>query len=293
MPLTEHSKRYSVGSLIGPAEVLELDAAGENARVSRGNDWDCAEGWARVAVGSCPALQIGDQVIVAGELPDDLYVIGSLASKPPGKLTTSSGVSAECVMSACGQETLRVLSPRNEMLFEYDSATGTTRVAIPEGSLELSAGRGDLILRSTGTVRVQGEAIELHARSRLALSVSRSLAVVGTWLQMIPDRLNLGSDRVELSAKQGEAAVTRAKVLCDSVSTEANQYRLQAEKIETVAETVIERSGNVYQTVRDLVQTQTGRLRTYVAGLSHFRSRRAYFSSEESFNVDGEKINLG
>lgn len=293
MSMTEHSERYSVASLIGQGEVLELDAAGENARVSRGNAWDAPEGWARVAVGSCPALQVGDQVIVAGELPDDQYVIGCLTAKPPRRLTTSSGVSAECVMNAGGQETLRVLSPRNDLLFEFDAATGSTRVAIPEGPLELSAGRGDLILRSTGTVRVQGETVELHARSRLALSVSRSLAAVGTWLQMIPDRLNLGSDRVEFSAKQGEATVTRARVRCDSVSTEATQYRLQAEKIETVAETVIERSGNVYQTVRDLVQTQTGRLRTYVAGLSHFRSKRAYFSSEESFNVDGEKINLG
>lgn len=116
-------------------------------------------------------------------------------------------------------------------------------------------------------MRLPCETAELHARSRLALSVSRNLAAVGTWLQMIPNQLALGSDRVDLSAKRCEARFTQAKLNCDLLFAETNQYRRKAETIETIAETVIERFGDIYQPVQ-----RHGRAVTF---LPSFRHRKA------------------
>jgi hypothetical protein len=293
MTMTESTLRPSVSGSLGPAEVLEPDTTGEFVRVRRQGSWELADGWARIAVANCPALSAGDRVLVAGEQADELYVIGVLSCVRPPRLEISGGVYAERGSNLQGGDTLRVLSARHELLFEIDPAAGATRLAIPSGSLELLASQGDLILRAGGTVRVEGHSVELHAQHRLTLTVGRGLAAAGTWLRLLPQTLQVGSQRVELSARHGDVKVSSAAVSGEQISVEAEQYQLKAVRVETMAETIIERSGSVYRTVRDLLQLQTGRLRTYVAGLSHFRSKRAWFSAEETMHIDGEKVQLG
>lgn len=293
MSMTESPLRPAVTGSLGPAEVLEIETSGEFIRVRREGSWQLPDGWARIAVANCPALAAGDRVLVAGEQADELYVIGVLSCVRPERLQTSRGFYAERGRNSDGGDTLRVLTGRNELLFEVDPATGATRLAIPSGSLELVASQGDLVLKAGGTVRVEGHSVELHARHRLALAVTQGIAAMSTWLRLLPQSLQVGSQRVELSAGHSDIKVSSAAVSSEQISVETENYQLKAARVETVAETVIERSGSVYRTVRDLLQLQTGRFRTYVAGLSHFRAKRAWFSAEETIHLDGDKVQLG
>lgn len=71
------------------------------------------------------------------------------------------------------------------------------------------------------------------------------------------------------------------------------KIKLVSKKIETVVETLIETAKNVYQTVADLTQLKTGRMRTLVDGTSHLKTKKAFYKAEEDFKIKGEKIHLG
>lgn len=280
------------------AEVLETDTNGQFVRIAVQNslvdtEWHAVDLWARLATGPHVRPEPQDQVLVVGEAPDQLYVIGCLTPPRPQTLKTQSGVYAQRHEKPDGSESLQVLSSDHELLFEADPASGTTRVIIPDGHLQLQAAKGDLLLQSGGTVRVQGQHVELRARHRLTMAVINSVGIAGSWLRMIQDRMQAGGQNLELSAAEADLNLAAARVTSKKVSVQTLDWRLTAERSEVSAETLIERAGNVYRCVRGLVQEQAGRLRTFVSGISHFRSKRAYFSSEETFHVDGEKIHLG
>lgn len=279
--------------LFGTAEVVGRDPDSRFALVRHSDDWEVTTFRARLALGNGPIPSTGDQVLIAGDAPDDLFVIACLSRPADQRLKTKQGYTAERHQTADGAETLRVLSPDDKLLIELDARDGVTRLRIPSGSVELTTGAGDILFRSAGNLRFEGKAIELHAKQRIALSISSGLSAVGTWLRLLSDRLQVGSEKISLTAREGRLQMDKARVTSDDLAVEADRCHVKARHAETVAETVVQRSGNVYCFVRDLMQNQAGRLRTYVSGLSHFRSKRAYFSSEETFNVDGEKINLG
>ena len=73
----------------------------------------------------------------------------------------------------------------------------------------------------------------------------------------------------------------------------ARKILLAAQRLETRAETVVEKAANVYQTVEELTQLQTGRMRTLVDGSCHLKARDAFLKAEQDFKVDGNQIHLG
>ncbi len=307
MSVIHSSIRLPGSGVPGPAEVLEVDEACEYVRVCRQGSWDGAETWARLAIPGEYSPEVGDEVLVFGEQPDDLYVIGCLKVRRKTsrtdqtalqkarqvRLETASGICAECGTNADGHETLRVLSPGNELLFEADPSAGITRLAVPQGSLEILAGQGDLTLRSGHTVRIEGRFIEMNAVHRLTMTVAQGLAAVRSVLRLLPHSFHASIQDIEVFSRKGKIKIDSADVAAEQLSVAADQCQLSSRKIEIDAETIIQRAGNVYQSVRELLQLQTGRLRTYVSGLSHFRSKTAYISAEETVHIDGSHVELG
>jgi len=73
----------------------------------------------------------------------------------------------------------------------------------------------------------------------------------------------------------------------------AHKISFVAHRLETLAETVVSKAKNVYRSVEQLTQLQTGRLRTLVKGSWHASSKNAFLKAEEDFKVDGDQIHLG
>jgi hypothetical protein len=73
----------------------------------------------------------------------------------------------------------------------------------------------------------------------------------------------------------------------------AQAISLSAPRLETEAETVVAKAGNVYQTVTELTQLQTGRMRTLVEGSCLLKARNAFLKADQDFKVDGQQIHLG
>ncbi|MEQ9406787.1 MAG: DUF3540 domain-containing protein [Fuerstiella sp.] len=293
MATTDIPPAQSESQILVSAEVLETETSGQYVRVGGSGHRKAAHGWARLATGPHMRPQVGDQVLVMGEAPDNLYVIGCLTPPRAERLQISAGVYAERSTSADGSESLRVLSKEDQLLFEIDPDRGRTRVSVPQGTLELNAARGDIVLSAAGAVRVQGTDIDLSAKHRLTMAVTSGVGLAKSWFRMLHDRLQTGGEKIDVTAREADLNITSTSLTSTSVSVKADDYRLTAQHAETTAETLVENSGNAYRTVRNLLQQQVGRLRTYVSGLSHFRSKRAYFSSEETFHIDGDQVHLG
>ena len=73
----------------------------------------------------------------------------------------------------------------------------------------------------------------------------------------------------------------------------AQKISFVAHRLETLAETVVSKAKNVYRTVEELTQLQTGRLRLLVKGSVHLKARDAFLKAEQDFKVDGDQIHLG
>jgi hypothetical protein len=122
------------------------------------------EEWAHMALATPVSLKAGDMALVAGEQPDNLYIIGILdaARKRTGQdlLTAQCGARAELHRDGT-DERLKIISSRGELVFEYDPLSGKSFVAARAGDLEISAAR---------TLHLKSDTLEISAkRGKIAL----------------------------------------------------------------------------------------------------------------------------
>jgi len=116
-------------------------------------------------------------------------------------------------------------------------------------------------------------------------------------------RVNIARGSLELRTEDGDIELCSAQtVRIDGRTIEMNSHQLNvksasvrwiAKRMETLVETLVEKTRNAYRTVEHLTQLRTGRMRTLVEQTFQFKSRKAFLKSEEDFKIKGEKIHLG
>lgn len=190
-------------------------------------------------------------------------------------------------------EALRVFSDRGELLFEYDAASGKTRVAIPEGDLEIVTKRGGIDFVAAKRIRLfSREPIEIQSLAGVRLAASALKGALSRF-ELLPKRMELASEELEVDAEQGELRIRETRFSGKKLSGWVESAKLAMQRSETVAGTVIEKAKNVYRSVDELAQLEAGRVRTFVSDLYQLRSRTASLKAKQAFKVDGEKIHLG
>ncbi len=209
------------------------------------------------------------------------------ASDKP-RLETESGAWAECKGQA-----LRVYSRRNELIFEYDPENEKARVMVEKGDLELATREGDIRLNSARDILMEGQRVELVGRSGLRMAVQDAVGLVQSALSLDPQRLGLRSAELNVTAKRAELSLADLRYLGQRVQATVQRGKLMAEKLETVAQTIVEKAKNTYRTVEELSQLKSGRLRTLVAGSLHIKAKKSILKSDEDFKIKAEKIHLG
>ena len=196
-----------------------------------------------------------------------------------------------------GAERLQVFSATNELVFEFDPEKGITRVIIPTGDLELVTQNGGIKLDAAKDVSISGENVDISANAQLSLNVIDTtkalLRPIGSTLRLLPEKLKLGSQQLELAAQQARIDVQELRYRGERFDGIIEQSLLVAEKVETVAKSLIQKSENFYSTVKKLSQYRSGRVRQLVEGTLHVKSKKALHKTEEDFKVRAEKIHLG
>jgi hypothetical protein len=284
------SRRY-----LGPAEVLTVDAAAGTARVSLAVEGEPRAAWARIAVPQTMPLEPGDEVLVAGDGAEALFIIGLLADRgraSDSEVRAAAGARA-CVEGEGAAERLCVYSESNELLFEYEPAAGKGKLWMARGDLEIETREGDIRFKAARNVRLEGPEIELAARGGIRLAVVDGLRQSAASLSLGLHRLKAAAALLTLDAGRAHLNVEETRFIGKRLLGKIVFTQLVADKCETITRVLVEKSKNAYRTVEQLSQLQTGRMRTLVEETYQLTAGKAFLKSRQDFKVKADKIHLG
>ena len=94
---------------------------------------------------------------------------------------------------------------------------------------------------------------------------------------------------VELRATEGALVVAAS----GGIQIEAPELFMRAERVETVADRIVERSQSSYRHTDDLTQTTAGRARIIVDETCELQARRTVIASDDDTVIDGKRVLLG
>jgi hypothetical protein len=255
------------------------------------------EAWARMAIPGFHELSGDDTALVMGEHIDELYVIGLLNRKgdtvaSSERLSLSGGTYAEATGSP-GSQTLQVFSGGHELLFEYDEENGKARIHMESGDLEFVAKKGNIAFTAGRDIMFHGRSIGVTGCSGILLGIMDAVGQIRSAFTLQPQKMNLNSPELDVSAQQGKIRIDEAGYIFKKLSGTIGCARLVAERLETAAQTVIEKAKNVYKTVEQLSQLKAGRMRTLVNSSLHLKARKIFLKSEDACKIRADKIHLG
>jgi len=222
---------------------------------------------ARVAVQGYSAA-VGDRVVVCAGEADEAYVIGVLVSSRPAALVRlKDGVNA-----SVDGDALVLRDADGSMLARYDAA---------DGSLEISAPRGDLKLKSlAGRVSIDGAAgVDLS-------SAKSSVGVTEAGVRVKAPAVNLRAEQTEVRTERAGVEVGVFAGRGEKVSWVVERYELQARRL-------VERAQTAWRDVEGLLQTRAGRVRTLVKESLQMLAERTHIASKQDTSVDGKRVLLG
>jgi len=277
--------------ILGSAEILEVDSAGQRVRLRLAGSDDDLGIWAQIAIAAADVeIHEKDQVLVIGESPSELYVIGVLGktkivSSTPKKLLLKGGTYATGGTPP-EEQILRVFSGRNELLFEYDETKHKARVNV-DGDLEFVANNGNIAFSSGRDVLIQGKSVEIASASTISLQTANAAG------EFSARGVELRGPEVRVSAEQGDIQIGATAVTGTRFLVNCREGKVVADRFEVVLQTLIEKAKNIFRTVEQLAQTKAGRLRTLVDSTYFFKAKKAFVKAEEDYKIKAEKVHLG
>jgi hypothetical protein len=281
---------------LGPGRVLAVDQAAGRAKVLLHEGPDQGPRWAALGMLGLPQICRGDTVLVLGEASEQMYVLGLLARNEehpkPNRITLDGGAYAQ-TSPGSGSQKLQVFSDTDALLFEYDAKEGKARVNVESGDLEFIVQNGDIAFKSARKISFQGDSVEMQGRSRVRLSTTGVLGRVLSGLTLRRRRMDLQALELGVTSQRAAFQIDEAEYSGRSLRAHLSHLKLIARKVETMAQSVIAKAKNVYQTVEELTQLRTGRLRSLIRSTFQVKSRNAYLDAEEDFKVKADKIHLG
>jgi len=281
----------------GPAGVLEIEELTNRILLSLKIDDDIHEVWAQIAIPAPLKLEPGDRVLAMGEDTDELYVIGILdtAKKEVEKeksLNLSGGTRAQ-ISGPQDEQTIQIFSNKRELLFEYNEKEGKARINLESGDIEFISQRGNINFFAGQDILLHGKTVGITGQSGIVLGILNTLNKIQSAFTLKPRQIGLQSPEIDIEAIKGNIKIEKTNVTGEQFAGKFNFVNLSMDRFETFAQTVIQKARNVYHTVSELSQFQTGRMRTLVKSTFHLKSKKVFLKAEEDVKVRGEKIHLG
>jgi hypothetical protein len=163
---------------------------------------------------------------------------------------------------------------------------GAAEVFAPSGDLTFSAPKGAVRLRSATDV-------ELTAGRDLVHRAERHASVEATRLRFGARETELESADLQVSAERSRFTSGVAQLVARHIQTSADTLVTRVERCELTAERIVERSRDTLREVSDLLQTKSGRVRSFVEGVYAMYTDRTVMVSEQDTSIDGDKVLLG
>ncbi len=278
-----------------PAEVLLVTDDGK-IKIRFPDDPAEREFWATAAMGYGQVAHIGQQVLIAGQDAQCLYAIGIIPGSqnpaPVEKRPLPGGGYAE-ISNAYTQPYVRIFSPENNLVLEYNPHSRQTRIHADTGGLELVAPDGDMVFRAGKQIRLEADSVAIQAGRAVDVGIIHSLKGALSQLRLRSDTAKLKSPEVHVAAEKFNLAADRTAVKSSSLTGDLENIKVTSNRTELITETLISRCKNVYQSVEELCQLCSGRLRMIIKSTWHSRSQNTYLNTQEDFKVKADQIHLG
>ncbi len=292
--LLEHDP-ITAKAQFSPAEVLMVTDDGK-IKIRFPDDPAEREFWATAAMGYGQVAQCGQQVLIAGQDAQCLYAIGiipgSQNAAPVEKRCLPGGGYAE-ISTADTQSFVRIFSAENNLVLEYNSRTRQTRIHADTGGLELVAPDGDLVFRAGKQIRLEADSVAIEASRVVDIGITHAIKGALSQLRLRSDTAKLQSPEVNVTAEKLNLSADRTAVKTSSLTGDLENIKVTSKRTELITETLISRCKNVYQSVEELCQLCSGRLRMIVKSTWHSRSQNTYLNTQEDFKVKADQIHLG
>ena len=253
--------------------------------------------WAMPLAGGGNAAP-GDTVLVAGEHYEACYVLGILkraktAPRKPEAIVTREGATAHIVPQDEG-ESIQVRDTQNRLLFSYNPQSGKSVLSVAAGDLVLQAPQGNIDLLSGKNVRFWGpQQVSIMGGQSVTLATPALSGRLKSALRLGPQNLDLSGQDLRLTAQQADFLVGSGRYQGRTFSATLQSAHLIADKLETLANRIVQRARELFSYVQDISQLKAGRRRTVVKDSYHLKSRRSYIKAEEEIKIDGSRIDLG
>jgi hypothetical protein len=219
---------------------------------------------------------VGDEVVVL-QTDGQSLVIASLARRPVA-LRLRNGAEARLVAQGTA---LELKSSQGAVLFRYEASEQGSHLHIEADRLSLASLRGDLELSSAANVTVQGQRVSLRGGATDAVAV------------LSADGVELRGRKLHLQSEDAHYEATRSLFRSAQVRAELGDVHVRVERLETVAQQVVQYARNLYQRVEEVAQQRAGTLRMLIDQTWQVRAKRALTRTQETFKVRAETIHLG
>ncbi len=282
---------------IRPAKVIEVNAETGRVFLMFTGKESCAKKiWAASALPFEYKFKWGQKVLAADGGGDGVYVIGILNDSPTTDTPESSHIlkSGARAEISSDNESLKLFSKEGSLLFEYEDATGKTRVNMPSGDIEINTPQGGIDFVAAKGIRfLSNRPIELNSLQGIKFAVSDLLKNSLSFFNLGPKEITAGTDTVNLSAKFGKMDMDKTLFKGRHLNAQVQDIRLEADRVETHARYIIQTASNFYNSIENIAQITTRRLRTLVSETYQMKSKKIFIKAEDDVKIKGEKIHLG
>jgi len=281
---------------LGPGRVLEIDDVTNRAHVFLAEAPSQEPVWAHTNLAGLGDVACGDTVLIIGENSDNMYIVGLLARNEDlarqNQITLENGAYAQT--SGVGEaQKLQVFSDKHALVFEYDAKQNKARLNVESGNLEFVVPNGGIAFKSSQKICFQGHSIEMQSSSHVRLKIINTLGKILSSLMVQSRQMKLQTPELHVTSQYGAFQIKQTEYSGQTLQGQISNIKLIARKVETLAQTVVTKSKNIYKTVEELTQLYTGRLRTLVRSTYHMKSKNTYMNAEEDFKIKADKIHLG
>ena len=219
-------------------------------------------------------------------------MIGILTAKSGSALYSDNG--SQVVLGKNKDSSIiQIYSKQNELVVEYDTETENTRVKCLNGNLEIEAPDGNITFKSKETIELNAENIRIKGTRGVETSVQDYPGNAVSSLSLNNHQVKLNSPDFQLMARRGNFYLEELRITGKRVLGRLVQATIKVDRLETKAQSIINKTKNLYQTVENLSQLKTGRLKALVKSTYHLKSKNSILKSEDDFKIKAEKINLG
>lgn len=287
LPLAVKSRYF------GPATVVETKVSGDPRLFGVQIADQRGTLQARTALSAPVTLSANDEVLVAGEDRRYLYIIGILCAASPSMHRPVKVEIDQGAYAIVKKKHLKVFSDQGKLIFEYVPSKGTARVLADAGNLEMSAPNGDLSLSCGAVLRMQAEEVQIEGHSSVNIEVKKPDGFTGSSVNLGNQRLQMNAPELRAVAQRGQWHIQETRYIGKTAIACIDELQLIIDKLETSAQSVIEKAKDVFRTVSHLYELKAKRKRSLIETTYHSKAKTMIFKSDEDFKVKSDQIHLG